>query len=598
MARHILQGEFPVFFWGQPYGGTLEAHLAALLFYLFGASRLTLALSPFLFSLAFLALTYRLGCELFDRATGRVALLLVAVAPPTLVSHSVTTWGHYISHLALGSLVLLLAFRTARVPDPPGRLVLVLGFAAGLAWYNSPQSVHYLVAAGLFLLLQRPRFPARPLAWLVVPGFALGSLPLWLYNLGGPALSTFAAVSTRGRRGDLGDSLLRYFADKVPDLLGASMARPGLALALGVGVLALHALALGHLVRHVRLPGSRLLLLLLVVTSAVVVVGYNRGSATRYLLPLYSAVPIMVAAFLEALRRRSAPAFAVALGGLLAANLAANVAEADVFDDRKLALYLGRQARDVRLVEFLRRDGLTRVYVFDFWDAYRLTFEAAEQVVFAEPKPSYRAAYTRMVDAAPRYGYVIRRPSSARIFDESLRSLGGTFRRRDVFGYAVFDDFRPPAGAGLHAVAPDGWAATASVAAADAPQAFDRDPATRWTTGAPQRPGAYYQVDLGAVRPVAQVALTSGDADEEAPRGFRVEASSDGVRWTTVHTLVAAWPGLAWIGPRLRAETGGMVAVRFPPAPARWLRITLLREARVPWSIHELFVSDVDGAPG
>ncbi|MGH7264922.1 MAG: ArnT family glycosyltransferase, partial [Candidatus Rokuibacteriota bacterium] len=453
MARHILQGELPVFFWGQPYGGTLEAHLAAVLFYLFGASRLTLALSPFLFSLAFLALTYRLGCELFDRATGRVALLLVAVAPPTLVSHSVTTWGHYISHLALGSLVLLLAFRTARAPDPPRRLLFVLGFAAGLAWYNSPQSVHYLVAAGLFVLLQRPRLLARPEPWLVVPAFGLGSLPLWLYNLGAPAVSTFGAVSARGSRGDLGDSLTRFFVDKVPDLLGASVERAGPGLVLGVGVLALHALALGHLLRRIRLPGSRLLLLLLVVTSVIVVVGYNRGSATRYLLPLYSAVPIMVAAFVETLRRRSAPAFAVALGCLLAANLAANVAAADVFDERKLALYLGRQARDARLVEFLRRDGLTRVYVLDFWDSYRLTFEAGEQVVFAEPRPSYYAPYTRMVDAAPRYGYVIRRAAEARIFDESLRSLGGAFRRREVLGYSVFEGFQTAAGSRMGGVA-------------------------------------------------------------------------------------------------------------------------------------------------
>jgi hypothetical protein len=47
MGRHILQGEFPVFFWGQPFAGTLESFLAAVLFFVFGSSRLTLALPPF-----------------------------------------------------------------------------------------------------------------------------------------------------------------------------------------------------------------------------------------------------------------------------------------------------------------------------------------------------------------------------------------------------------------------------------------------------------------------------------------------------------------------------------------------------------------------
>ncbi|HEX2295550.1 MAG TPA: hypothetical protein VHN37_09605, partial [Actinomycetota bacterium] len=32
MARHVLDGDFPVFFWGQPYGGPHEAVLAAAVF--------------------------------------------------------------------------------------------------------------------------------------------------------------------------------------------------------------------------------------------------------------------------------------------------------------------------------------------------------------------------------------------------------------------------------------------------------------------------------------------------------------------------------------------------------------------------------------
>ena len=144
MARHILQGEFPLFFWGQAYGGTLEAHLAAVLFSLLGSSRLALALSPLLFSVAFLLLLYVLARDAFGVPAGRLALLLAAVPPPSLASHGVTTWGHYISLLAVGTLVLLLALRASREPTP--RVLWGLGFFAGLAWYVSPQSVLYLAA--------------------------------------------------------------------------------------------------------------------------------------------------------------------------------------------------------------------------------------------------------------------------------------------------------------------------------------------------------------------------------------------------------------------------------------------------------------------
>ncbi len=60
-AQRILRGQFPIYFYGQPYMGSLEAYLAALLFALFGASVWTLRAEPML------ALT---GRYLADMETG------------------------------------------------------------------------------------------------------------------------------------------------------------------------------------------------------------------------------------------------------------------------------------------------------------------------------------------------------------------------------------------------------------------------------------------------------------------------------------------------------------------------------------------------
>src|ERR687885_658829 len=58
MARHIaFLGERPVFYWGQPYLGSLEAFTAAPLFKLFDSSTLLLKLVPTAYSLGFLALS-------------------------------------------------------------------------------------------------------------------------------------------------------------------------------------------------------------------------------------------------------------------------------------------------------------------------------------------------------------------------------------------------------------------------------------------------------------------------------------------------------------------------------------------------------------
>lgn len=593
MARHILQGEFPIFFWGQPFAGTIESLLAAVLFFLFGPSRLTLALSPFLFSLAFLVLTYRLAREAFDRQVGLLALYLAAIPAPFLITHSVTARSNYIENLVLGNLVLLLTLRVSREPGPGRRRFLfLLGLVAGLAWYESPQSIHYLLTGGLVLLLRAPRLLVRAESWSVPPAFLLGSLPFWLYNLRSPAESTFAAIHNQAGGQELARSLARYLAEKIPYVLGAVERGTGVQLSLALLVLVLYAAAFLHLLRRWKAPGSQLVLLFVLITSTVIVLGYNQGGSTRYLLPLYSVLPIMVAAFLASLRRLSVPLFATALVGLLASNLAATAARAEVLDAAKRQLYRSDLARDSGLIDFLQADGLTRVYVSDFWDAYRLTFDAQERVVFAEPSPSFYPPYTAWVDTAARYGYVVKGRQTVQDFKDTLQGVGGTYRKRRVSGYTIFDDLTPPAGPPLRALSREAWQGSASHAAADAAKAFDRDPFTSWRTGPLEAAEAYYQLDLGRLRTIAQVSLLPARA-EEAPRAFRIQGSKDGERWETALAFPGAWRGLAWVESRLRMEDTGRIQARVRPVEARWLRITLLRGAGLEWSIRELFVSEV-----
>ncbi len=588
MARHVLQGEFPIFFWGQPFAGTMEAHLAALLFFLFGPSRLTLALSPFLFSLAFLLVTYRLAREAFDDEVGLLALGLAALPAPFLVTHSVTARSNYIENLLLGSLVLCLALRVPREPGPRRRRALwLLGFFAGVAWYQSPQSIHYLAASALFLLLSQPRLVVDRALWAVLPAFVVGSLPLWASSLRGP--STFEAIFAHGAREALGRSLARYLGAKLPYVLGVTTREEALDLSIRLAVLGLHALAFLYLVYRWKSAGSRLLLLFLLTTSAVIVLAYNRGGGTRYLLPLYSALPVIMAGFLAALRRRNRALFAAALGGLLLANVTGSVARAEALDPKKLELYAWRRARDAQFFGWLESDGLTRVYVLDFWEAYRLTFDAGERIIFAEPIPSFYPPYTGMVDAAPRYAYVVRGRAAAQALEENLSAVGGGYRTREFAGYYVFDAFVPPAGPPLVELPRASWQATASHAPAEAARAIDGDPRTHWGTGV-EAPPVYFQVDLGEVRTIGQLALLPG-APREAPRSLRIETSGDGERWQLAFALTASWQGLAWDGARLRVDASGRIQLRFPAVRARALRVTLLRAAGGgAWSIAELSV--------
>src|SRR6188508_1705499 len=52
MARHMLDGERPLYFWGQPYLGAIDSYLAAGLLALFGRDLVFLSYLPPLFCYA------------------------------------------------------------------------------------------------------------------------------------------------------------------------------------------------------------------------------------------------------------------------------------------------------------------------------------------------------------------------------------------------------------------------------------------------------------------------------------------------------------------------------------------------------------------
>src|ERR1044071_6454166 len=83
MARHIVfAGERPVFYWGQPYLGSLEAFSAAPLFSVFNSSTVLLKLVPTAYSLGFVALSAILARRMFGTAAGLATAAYLALPPP------------------------------------------------------------------------------------------------------------------------------------------------------------------------------------------------------------------------------------------------------------------------------------------------------------------------------------------------------------------------------------------------------------------------------------------------------------------------------------------------------------------------------------
>src|SRR5258708_13668268 len=67
-AEHILRGALPIYFYGQPYMGSLEAYLEALFVAIGGPSAWTLRAEPVLLSLVVVCLTWKLAAAPADPA--------------------------------------------------------------------------------------------------------------------------------------------------------------------------------------------------------------------------------------------------------------------------------------------------------------------------------------------------------------------------------------------------------------------------------------------------------------------------------------------------------------------------------------------------
>ena len=121
-----------------------------------------------------------------------------------------------------------------------------------------------------------------------------------------------------------------------------------------------------------------------------------------------------------------------------------------------------------------------------------------------------------------------------------------------------------------------GWAATASISSSTASNALDGSGSTRWTTGAAQAAGQWFQVDLGSIKQTAGIDLDATTSTGDYPRGFTVTTSDDGTNWVTVAS-----------GAGLTAD----VRSRWDTAEARYVRVTLTTAAASAfWSIGEVNV--------
>ncbi len=132
----------------------------------------------------------------------------------------------------------------------------------------------------------------------------------------------------------------------------------------------------------------------------------------------------------------------------------------------------------------------------------------------------------------------------------------------------------------LTVTTPTNWVASASAYSTPEPPALavDRDPTTRWSSGALQTPGMYFQVDLTKQQTFSKIVIDNTASPNDYPRAFSVYVSDDGSTWGNPVATGSGTP---------RSTT-----ITFAAQTARYVRIQLTAAASDAWwSIHELYIS-------
>ncbi len=121
------------------------------------------------------------------------------------------------------------------------------------------------------------------------------------------------------------------------------------------------------------------------------------------------------------------------------------------------------------------------------------------------------------------------------------------------------------------------WAALSSTAGSDSPaNALDGDLTTRWSTGAFQTNGQWFEVDMGSTNTFNKIILNTVNSGGDYPRGYQVSVSNDGLNWNPVTS---------------GSGSSAITTITFSNQAARFIRITQTGSSSANfWSIDEFFV--------
>lgn len=497
MGKHIASGNAsPVFYYGQPYMGALEAYHYA--FYLklfpFVPHELLLRLVPITWSLLLIPVVYLLGFYSastdinrgidFRKQIARFAALFTAVANSNFIIWTAKARGGFVEVIVLSCLALamLAAWRKSNNPT----LISGMGLVLGIGWWVNNQIIYAIATCGLVIsydlvaknspTIKAPFNLGKVFTSTLMRGlvpFFIGSSPFWYYNL----TNNFASFGLFNLSDQIGENLTNF-------------ARHSLAMLLGVRAFwrevpdsPLFEMASLLIFAYVVILAifKRIFLFNFLWISLLVFVVSSFGSLTlepRYLLPVIPVFAVIQGiVFWELLPSRTLRCLALAIPLIYLVNPNYYTL------GQPFAWGQERVSKDHReLIAWLKQNNITEVRT-NYWIGYRLAFETNEKVTFRgiglpfKPRIPVYEEQKRL----PQPPLVVT-PKSSHHYENGLRALNFQFMTSELSGYHVIHQIvQTPVKS-----VPISHQVASTHQGNLLPMLADGDVKTRWGSGAPQ----------------------------------------------------------------------------------------------------------------
>lgn len=488
MARHILNGERPLFFYGQFYMGALDAYLIAISFLFFGQTVLAIRILHVILYAAVLMTTYALAWRMTRNRFAATASSLLIAIPPVLYSvYTTATLGDYQETLLLNNLIFLIVWDILDGRKQSGYWWLVAGVLGGLGWWSMALivvSLGPLTLQGLWHF--RRQLPLKKVPLLLL-GFLIGAAP-WFYTVidEGPD-QVLDAQSRAEERGDaLDDTKLEGSNNQVtraislvlfnfPSLFGFKppWSIDWIAPIIGLWVIVFYILVIWQAIRrgisrkesgYTGIALNSILVGAGLLIFAFVMFRSGADPTGRYILPLYPLLAILVGEWLgrvyQGLEIIPAKYGLYSAVGLLVLCLSYNL-WGNVRSIRDNPPGLTTQFdpishlphdHDDELIEFLDSIEIDRGYT-NYWVAYRFIFLTHERILLS-PRLPYKkdVSFTIKDDRYPLYSErvaeaekIVYITSKHQELDRQLRErfnlLRVDFEEKTIGPYTIFYNF-------------------------------------------------------------------------------------------------------------------------------------------------------------